>query len=162
MIIVKRTEADERVLAGIPVNPDDLKDDGVDYLNIRINKPWGHEIERYRDDKCSVTWLHIHSGQQTSMHCHPGKTTLLMIVGGEATLSTLSGFHQLGAGDMVIIEKGAFHKTTSNGEPVVLYEMEAPPNKRDLVRLEDAYGRKQGYEKIERPEIDRPEMGTGL
>lgn len=154
MIVVKCTEADSHALAAIKIDPLEIQNDGTDYLNKRVVKPWGHEIERYHDENVAVWWLHIHSGQQTSMHCHPNKSTLLAITGGKAVLTTLAGSHDLSEGDMVIIEKGAFHRTSSVNGPVVLYEMETPPNKRDLVRLKDSYGRGQGYE--------RPEMGTGL
>jgi len=82
------------------------------------------------------------------MHAHPNKSTLLIVRGGKATLTTLHAKHELTKGSVVIIEKGAFHRTTSNGGPVVLYEFETPHNKRDLVRLEDVYGRGQGYERI--------------
>ena len=82
MIVVKCTETDVRALAGIEINLDELKDDGTVYLHKRVVKPWGHEIERYEDDKVAVWWLHIHSGQQTSMHCHTKKTTLLVIIAG--------------------------------------------------------------------------------
>ena len=148
MIIVKCTEADSHALSGIEIEPELVKNDGTDWAGIRVNKPWGHEIERYHDENIAIWWLHIHSGQQTSMHCHPNKTTLLCIIGGNALLSTLAGSHDLSEGEMVIIEKGAFHQTSSVNGPVVLYEVETPPNKRDLVRLKDSYGRGQGYERV--------------
>jgi len=150
MILVRRTLKDIEALHGVKVSAAEIADDGTDYNGLRVKKPWGHEIEKYRNENVAVWWLHLHSNQQTSMHCHPNKTTLLMIVGGLATLETLNGSHELSEGEIVVIEKGAFHRTRSNGEPVVLYELETPPNKRDLVRLEDAYGRGQGYERVER------------
>ena len=147
MIVVRCEEADRTALRKIKYDPRDILDDGTDYSKARVTKPWGHEVEMYKDESCSIWWLHIHAGQQTSMHCHPHKTTMLAIVGGEATLISLNGSYELSAGDMVVIEKGAFHRTRSNGQPVVLYELETPANKRDLVRLEDHYGRGQGYER---------------
>lgn len=152
MILVKCTDMDRQVLAGIKIDPATIEDDGTDYAGIRIKKPWGHEVEKYKDANCSVWWLHIHSHCETSMHCHPNKTTLLVIVGGEAILTTLSGQHPLSEGDMVVIEKGAFHKTSATDSSVVLYEVESPPNKRDLVRMEDSYGRGQGYETVNQQE----------
>lgn len=149
MIILKRTKADEAALQEIAIDPDDLKDDGTDYLEKRIKKPWGHEIEKFNNGSVSVWWLHIHSWQQTSMHCHPSKDTVLFVVAGEAVLSTLSYNHEVGAGDLVVIAKGVFHRMTAKASACVLYELETPINKRDLVRLEDSYGRGQGYEKCE-------------
>ena len=149
MNVIKRTQLDIEALRRVTVDPADIEDDGTDYAGVRIKKPWGHEIEKYRDDKVSVWWLHIHSLQATSMHCHPNKTTILMIVGGTATVDSLNGSYDLSQGEIVVIEKGAFHRTRSNGNAVVLYELETPPNKHDLVRLHDDYGRGQGYERCE-------------
>ena len=148
MIVVRCTEADRKALASVNYDPEELEDDGIDYDNIRVKKPWGHEIQRYHDEKIAVWWLHVHSGQQTSMHCHPGKTTMIFVVGGVGMLHTLSGSHEIGAGELVIIEKGAFHQSAANDTALVLYELESPPVKRDLVRLHDSYGRGQGYERI--------------
>lgn len=146
MIVIKRTPKDLEAYQRIHIDPSEITDDGTDYLGKRIEKPWGYEIERYKDSNCSVWWLHLDPGKETSMHCHPNKSTLLIVRGGEATLTTLHGKHELSPGSIVIIEKGAFHRTSSNEGPVVIYEVELPPNKRDLARLEDAYGRGQGYE----------------
>ena len=148
MIVIKRTVKDIDALHGVEVHASEIRDDGTDYLGKRITKPWGYEIERYKDELCSIWWLHLDPGCETSMHAHPNKSTLLIVRGGEATLTTLHAKHELTKGSVVIIEKGAFHRTSSNGGPVVLYEIETPSNKRDLVRLEDAYGRGQGYERI--------------
>lgn len=147
MIVVKATDKDRAALASVPVDAADIADDGTDWLGRRVVKPWGYEIERYHDAQCAIWWLHIDPRQETSMHCHPNKTTLLLMRGGEATLTTLHAKHELTPGMVVIIEAGAFHRTSSNEGPVVLYEVESPPNKRDLVRLLDAYGRGQGYER---------------
>lgn len=152
MIVVKCTDLDRQALSRIEIDPAEMMDDGTNYTGIRIPKPWGHEIEKYRDDKVAIWWLHIHSGCETSMHCHPNKLTLLMVIGGRAVLSTLEGNYSLSEGTVVVIEPGAFHRTTADKGPVVLYETESPPNKRDLVRLIDSYGRGQGYERVQRPE----------
>ena len=143
------TEADRKALASINYDPEELEDDGTNYDHIRVKKPWGHELQRYHNEKIAVWWLHLESNQQTSMHCHPGKTTMIFVVGGVGTLYTLDKTYELSAGELVIIEKGAFHQSASNDGHLVLYELETPPVKRDLVRLHDSYGRKQGYEGIQ-------------
>jgi mannose-6-phosphate isomerase-like protein (cupin superfamily) len=146
VIIVKATERDREALREIYVDPEILKNDGKKYHGLRVDKPWGYEICRYEDKNCAVWWLHIDPLKETSIHCHPNKATTLLMRGGEATLTTLHAKHELTPGMVVIIEAGAFHRTTSNGGPVVLYEMEFPNNKRDLIRLTDSYSRGQGYE----------------
>ena len=148
MITVKRTEKDIEALARLKVDPETLENDGFDWLEKRVVKPWGHEIEKYRDETCSLWWLHLHSWNETSMHCHPNKTTILFIVGGSAILETLNGSHNVSMGSAVVIEKGAFHRTRAKETAVVMYELESPPNKNDLVRLEDRYARGQGYERV--------------
>ena len=149
MITIRRTKKDIEALRLILIDPEETKDDGTEYLGIRVTKPWGHEIEKYKDENTAVWFLQIRPHQMTSMHCHPGKTTLLFVLTGEGTLHTLNGPFEIGDGDVVVIEKGAFHRTASGGDGMVLYELETPPNKRDLVRLDDAYGRGQGYERVE-------------
>ena len=149
MILVKCTEEDVKALSSVKYDWGDIKDDGIDYDNIRVKKPWGHEVQKYHDDKVAVWWLNLHSNQQTSMHCHPDKTTMIFVVGGRGMLYTLNGSHELSEGELVIIEKGAFHQSASNNGQLILYELETPPVKRNLVRLHDSYGRGQGYERIE-------------
>ena len=147
MIVVKCTERDRDALKEIYIDPETLKDDGQKYKGIKVIKPWGYEICRYEDKHCAIWWLHIDAGKETSMHCHPNKATALLMRGGQATLKTLHSEHELTPGVVVIIEAGAFHRTTAKG-PTVLYEMEMPNNKRDLVRLQDSYNRGQGYENV--------------
>lgn len=150
MIIVKCTEADRKALAGISIDPQEMMDDGTDYSGLRINKPWGHEIEKYRDASMTITWLHIHTNKQTSLHCHQTKTVMICIISGRCNLVTLDKTHFLSEGSAAVMEPGAFHRITSRNGPICLYEIESPPNKHDLIRLEDSYGRiGRGYERID-------------
>lgn len=129
-----------RALNGIQYDPQQLVDDGRDWKGIHVRKPWGHEVEIYRNGALSFWRLIINPGAETSMHCHPGKRTVLMVESGQCLIETLTGFHELVAGDIAHIERGAFHRTrTTKG--AILVEVETPPNKNDLVRLEDKYGR---------------------
>lgn len=143
MIVVKCTDRDREAMSALAAQ---AQRESGNYVEVRVKKPWGHEIERYRDESCSVTWLHLHTRQQTSLHAHREKTALVFIVGGLARLHTIGQQYELSQGEMVVIEKGAFHRIESLDQPLVLYEIESPPNKHDLYRLQDAYGRGQGYE----------------
>ena len=148
-MIIKCTDFDRQALASIHFNPKDLEDDGTNYEGKQVEKPWGYETEIYRDEHICGWLLHIRAGQQTSMHCHPNKTTMLIIRSGAAQVHSLMVTHLLDIGDMLFIEKGAFHRTEAiGGWDLLIYELETPPNKRDLVRLEDKYGRGQGYEHV--------------
>jgi mannose-6-phosphate isomerase-like protein (cupin superfamily) len=146
VIIIERTDADREALFGMDVKPEDLEDDGVDYTGVVVRKPWGHEIQLYKSRAASFWRLSLENGAETSMHCHPGKRTILMVEEGEVILYTLTRQYTLRAGDFVHIEPGAFHRSRAE-QGAVIIEVESPPNKQDLVRYSDRYGRQgKGYE----------------
>ena len=102
------------------------------YKDIVVNKPWGKEYLIYQNKNLGIWYLHIDESQQTSMHCHPKKNTGLVVLDGHAEVSFLK----------IMIFRGRFHSTkalSSGGAHIV--EVEAPQDKHDLVRLNDAYGR---------------------
>ncbi|MEK7060634.1 MAG: hypothetical protein AAB937_00175 [Patescibacteria group bacterium] len=122
--------------------------DNFNYRGIVVNKPWGYEYLLYENHDVAAWVLHLNNNHKTSMHCHPNKKTSLIVVSGEVVCSTLEGWLTRKQGDGIIIEEGVFHTTraVSKGGALVI-EVECPPNKKDLVRLKDAYGREdQGYE----------------
>ena len=131
-------------MGAININASDLTDDNKSYAGVSVEKPWGGEEELHLTSDCSVWRLWIELGHETSMHCHPQKNTVLIVEMGEIELWTLNGMNRLCAGQSALIEKGVFHRIKSGFGARVL-ELEWPPNRRDLVRLEDRYGRGQGY-----------------
>lgn len=122
----------------------------VSYKNKVVLKPWGYEFLIFENNETSVWLLFLKKGNSTSMHCHSRKKTSLIILSGKAMSNTFLSRNYLKGGDAIIIEKGVFHFTkvlSDNG--LFLLEIENPPNKTDLVRLEDRYGRvTYGYEGI--------------
>lgn len=147
MIIVWRTPEDIGALEQVGAQPEELADDGMDWRGRVVVKPWGHETEIHRAGVLSIWRLTIAPGCETSMHCHPGKHTVLILEQGQAVLETLNGTYDLTPGEAVHVKRGAFHRTRS-ALGAVLIEIESPVNKRDLVRIEDRYGRAgQGYER---------------
>jgi len=84
------------------------------------------------------------------MHCHPRKKTGLLLLSGVATFHHQHGSIELQALDGVVIEKGTYHLTEASSnlpvDPISengiwVMEIESPPLKTDLVRINDAYGR---------------------
>ncbi len=118
------------------------------YRNRVVVKPWGYEFLIYQNSKVAVWFLHIKKGHSTSMHCHPSKKTSLIVLSGQALCNTFYNRNYLNGIDSVVIEKGVFHSTqclSSAGADII--EIETPPDKTDLVRLNDQYGRESnGYE----------------
>jgi len=76
------------------------------------------------------------------MHCHPIKTTCLIVLDGEAKLSFLADSKNVKALEKATLRRGLFHSTEAlSKEGAMLFEMEYPPGKNDLIRHNDRYGR---------------------
>lgn len=122
--------------------------DNFDYRGVVVNKPWGYEYLMYENQYVAAWVLHLKRDHQTSLHCHPNKKTSLVVISGEVVCRTLEGWLVRKKGEGVIIDDGVFHSTrASSPDGAFIIEFESPPNKKDLVRLNDEYGREhQGYE----------------
>jgi mannose-6-phosphate isomerase-like protein (cupin superfamily) len=134
------SESDSRELGGRE-GPKSLADE-VDFSEVVVDKPWGHEYLMYRNAFAQLWSLRLHDGGLTSMHCHPRKKTALIVVEGRVVFSTLNTSITLEANDSVMIDSGVFHATRAVGPAGArVFEIETPPLKHDLIRLMDAYGR---------------------
>jgi len=146
---IGRSEKDHASLNRLLANQQIVeKSQPRDYRNKVVVKPWGYEFLIFENKFVAVWFLHIRKGHSTSMHCHPTKKTSLIVLSGDALCNTFNHRNYLNSMDAVIIESGVFHSTQSiSTEGINLIEVESPPNKIDLVRLNDGYGREeQGYE----------------
>lgn len=114
-----------------------------------VFKPWGYEF-LLGQSSCVAAWcLRINEGHQTSMHCHPRKDTVLLVLDGNGEVATLVERYEVSSGSVIFLESGVFHQTSAYSDRLLLCEFESPVDKYDLLRLQDAYGRKdKGYEKI--------------
>jgi protease I len=114
----------------------------VDYNDIVVTKPWGHEFLVTQNNQVGLWYLFLKPGELTSLHSHPRKKTGLVVLNGTAEVSFINGKHLLHPGDKIVIRNGVFHSTRNVGDtPLELLEVETPNDKLDIVRLEDAYGR---------------------
>ena len=120
----------------------------VDLSRMVVNKPWGYEYLLTHTPLVEVWHLSLTRHCSTSTHCHPNKKTALIVLEGKALFSTLNGSIELKAMDAAMIDSGVFHSTQCiSKKPLKLLEIETPPMKHDLIRLEDKYGRaNSGYE----------------
>lgn len=112
----------------------------MNYENLTVKKPWGHEYVIYQNDDVGVWYLNIKKGEKTSFHAHPNKKTGLIIMSGAAEVSFMNGSHVFTSGDKIMIRNGVFHSTRAITD-VQMLEIETPNNKEDIIRLEDYYGR---------------------
>ncbi len=138
------SKEDKAALAAVSScrKPADVSGEEHDYSTVVIQKPWGHEYSLVRTPVSDVWFLSIKQGERTSMHCHPTKKTSLVLLGGECEVTTFNTKTVLKAGEGIVIDKGVFHSTMALSPlGISLLETETPVDKKDLVRLNDAYGR---------------------
>jgi mannose-6-phosphate isomerase-like protein (cupin superfamily) len=118
------------------------------YKDKVVVKPWGYEFLTFENEWVAIWFLHIKKDHSTSMHCHPSKKTSLILLSGKGLCNTFRHRNFLSSGDALIIEAAAFHSTKALSlDGISLIEVETPPRKLDLIRLEDKYNRENcGYE----------------
>jgi len=107
-----------------------------------VNKPWGYEYLVYETNDVALWALFIVNKQSTSFHCHGKKTTGLIVLDGKCEVSFMNDSRTMNPLDKVMIRKGLFHSTKSVSENgSIIFEIETPKDKFDLVRFKDNYGR---------------------
>lgn len=147
--LIRASERDVACLARrrLDISPE-CQAQPASYCDVVVRKPWGHEFLIFENEQVAAWLLHIERGHATSMHCHPNKKTSLIVLSGLALCNTFHNRNYLSGLDAVVIDKGVFHSTQAVSDGGVdLIEIETPPNKTDLVRLDDLYGREGlGYE----------------
>ena len=131
----------------------------VSYRSVFVKKPWGYEYLMFDNGAIGIWYLHIQPGGRTSMHCHPHKKTGLVLLSGEALVSSLNDSIPLKPLGKVNIRQRLFHSTVAlSREGISAIEVESPPDKTNLVRLDDEYGRDE--ESYEGPTSIFPMDGT--
>jgi mannose-6-phosphate isomerase-like protein (cupin superfamily) len=120
----------------------------VDHTTVIVRKPWGYEYLAYQNADVALWMLHILPGEKTSMHCHPSKSTGLVVLDGTAEINFIADSKILTAPAKQMIRRGLFHQTHAiSDHGVMMFEIETPVDKDDLIRLHDKYGRANvGYE----------------
>jgi mannose-6-phosphate isomerase-like protein (cupin superfamily) len=123
-------------------------DQPKNYREKVVIKPWGYEFLIFENESVAIWFLRINKGHSTSMHCHPHKKTCLITLSGEALCNTFGRRNYLKDMEAIVIENSVFHSTKAlSSQGIELLEIETPPNKTDLVRLNDSYGREtKSYE----------------
>lgn len=145
---VQVSEKDRQQLRGQANNRKRQETQPADYQGKVVIKPWGHEFLIFENEWVAIWFLHIRKDHATSMHCHPAKKTSLTLLCGKALCNTFRSRNFLNPADAMILDAAVFHSTKALSlQGISLIEVETPPRKLDLVRLEDNYGRENcGYE----------------
>jgi len=111
-------------------------------MNYFVPKPWGREYICWESNDCAIWVLEINENKSTSFHCHTEKNTGLVVLEGEVNLKLINSEYNFKALEKINIFRGRFHQSTAVGSNAVMIEVEAPVNKKDLIRWEDSNGRK--------------------
>jgi len=137
----------------------ELKPQPKTYRNVMVNKPWGCEFLATEYKNVSMWILHMKKGGSTSLHCHETKDTPFMLLQGHIKVKTLNGTIDVNVGDILSINKKAFHSSVSYDDSTVIMELEIKPNKCDLFRYKDNYNRQnKGYEGLSKMESKEDNM----
>jgi mannose-6-phosphate isomerase-like protein (cupin superfamily) len=114
-----------------------------------VDKPWGHEeVFAVSEGKYVGKILHITAGGVLSLQMHRSKDETVAVQHGEITLEHGPDVSRLdvvtlGPGDRMLIPARVVHRITAVTDSRVLEASTAHQGWRDdVVRFEDAYGRK--------------------
>jgi mannose-6-phosphate isomerase len=111
----------------------------------RVDKPWGYEIIWAETERYVGKILHIDAGQRLSRQYHERKDETFYVLKGTMTLEV----GEPGAVRTEVMDEGAsfhctprtVHRMIATSTAVDVIEV-STPELDDVVRLEDAYGRK--------------------
>jgi mannose-6-phosphate isomerase-like protein (cupin superfamily) len=107
-----------------------------------VPKPWGFEYLCFRDANFDIWELHLYPHASTSSHLHTKKDVLVLVLEGTTTLSMTNHEELLSVGEVRIIKQKAIHQFINTNETTTrILEIESPPDRHDLIRIKDNYGR---------------------
>ena len=121
---------------------------------MRTDKPWGFEELLSATNMSGVPFnnkiLVIVDGQQTSLHYHENRDEMIFVHEGILNLIRSTGIEQvasqLSPGETVWIPHGDVHRLGSIVGQVTLFESSIG-DLRDIIRVEDDYGREDDLSK---------------
>lgn len=156
---VRLSERDRYALNRLESEQVNIHQQPENYKDTVVTKPWGFEYLIFENKSVGIWFLHVRHGHGTSMHCHPKKKTSMVLLTGEALCSTFHQRNWLNGLEAIILDKGVFHSTQSlSVRGINMIEIETPPEKTDLLRLDDTYGRElSGYEGLSEMQRDNLE-----
>lgn len=117
---------------------------------IKVPKPWGHEIIWAHTDKYVAKLLFIKAGENLSLQYHDIKEETIRVLSGTLYLEQAAAWGSpkerrwteiLHAGSCFHVSPATIHRFAARETDVTLVEV-STPELFDVVRLEDAYGRK--------------------
>ena len=148
---ISSTKLDKKIINKLLKKPINKKNklNNLDFIkNKIIKKPWGFEYCFWSSKKAAFWVLHINKKQSTSLHCHIFKKTFLVNL-SEINLKTLKKNYKFKNCSIIEIDKKTFHQSKNkSNKNLIMFELEIPNRKFDLLRFKDKYKRQAtSYEK---------------
>ena len=111
---------------------------------LRVDKPWGHELIWADTELYVGKILHVKAGEALSLQYHRQKDETMYVLSGRVRVETGPTAEKLEAmdllaGDAIRLSPGTVHRVEALEDSDVLEA--STPHLKDLVRLEDRYGR---------------------
>ncbi len=111
----------------------------------RVEKPWGYELWWAQTERYVGKLLHVNAGQKLSLQYHVKKDETIHLWSGELVLALDEDGrgiqeHRLKVGESYHVRPGTKHRMIALTDCDILEV--STPEVEDVVRLEDAYGRK--------------------
>ena len=106
------------------------------------NRPWGLEEILTINEPATVKILTINSGQRSSLQYHNHRKEFWKIIEGEAIFEIDGNKIEVKNGDEYNIENKMIHRLVGKDKPAKILEISFGEfDEKDIVRLEDDYGR---------------------
>lgn len=105
-------------------------------------RPWGEELWLTKTPPSMVKILTVKQGESCSLQHHRLREEFWRVISGNGTIEIGDQTVQTKTGDEHFVPREAKHRFTGGTEPLVLLELTYGQfDEKDIVRLEDKYGR---------------------
>jgi len=108
----------------------------------RENRPWGEELWFTNDLPSKVKILVVSPGEAFSLQYHHNRDEFWHVISGNGTVEIGENKVETKAGDDHFVPRETKHRVTGGTEPLVFLELaQGEFDEKDIVRIEDRYGR---------------------
>jgi len=109
----------------------------------REERPWGN-FERFTlNEKTTVKIVTVHAREAISLQTHEGRDEFWRVLSGSGTITIGDLAHAAKTDDQFFCLRGAKHRVEGGSEGMTFLEIAFGEfDEKDIIRLEDRYGRK--------------------
>jgi len=106
------------------------------------SKPWGNFIQFCNNESCTVKIIHVNPNEQLSLQYHHDRDEFWRVLSGAALVQIGEEMLKASEGDEFMIPRLAKHRIKTEDSTVRILEISFGRfDEKDIVRLEDKYGR---------------------